>query len=600
MELHYKNSDYYIDVMMRADVPEPSPGLRAEWESMEHADRMAAREEYYQTYTKPMCKEIGIPLSQFGFDHFAGFSFSDVEEYIEFSAFLDLWAKDDRILSISVAIGSMMQSVRATSKCPYDITMADAKNRMGIENDTYSGEGVSIGVLDQYLPDNYNHLGADKYTVYNGNSDVHNHATLVSEIIAGDEGIVPNAHLFFAAADANTLDECVEWLIQQEVSVVNMSMGYRTGTGKYDDYAAYIDYVSRTENILFVISSGNKADDDTTYNVVAPGLSGNSVVVGSSNAQSKVSYFSFYKENSNLQKPDLVACGENIKLTGYFEAHSGTSYAAPFVTGIAAKLVQRSDAIRFNVNFLKAVLLGSCVELSGQDEGHDPIAGAGLVNYENAVEILTNSAYKYGTKGASYAPREIFSQNVEIPSGKSIEIHLSIQLPGEDVEPSPDVYEDLFFSEYEIVLAHINSMGDVTDEDYIVLSWESVDTNTGYLSYTNTGTSTLYAKIKVVLTENNNPNNSEKIAIAVEGYKKHLHTYTSNTTWVPYNATQHRRYCVCMMGYQSQSHTMVYNNILKKNVCSVCGYRAGGTTMEPYDEELPFVPYAKPKNYDIA
>ena len=108
MELHYKNSDYYIDVMMRADVPEPSPGLRAEWESMEHADRMAAREEYYQTYTKPMCKEIGIPLSQFGFDHFAGFSFSDVEEYIEFSAFLDLWAKDDRILSISVAIGSMM------------------------------------------------------------------------------------------------------------------------------------------------------------------------------------------------------------------------------------------------------------------------------------------------------------------------------------------------------------------------------------------------------------------------------------------------------------------------------------------------------------
>ena len=108
MELHYKNTDYYIDVMLRVDVPEPSPELRAEWESMEHEDRIAAYDEYYQTYTKPISKEVGIPLSKFGYYGFAGFSFSDAEEYIEFSTFLDLWAKDDRILSISVAIGSMM------------------------------------------------------------------------------------------------------------------------------------------------------------------------------------------------------------------------------------------------------------------------------------------------------------------------------------------------------------------------------------------------------------------------------------------------------------------------------------------------------------
>ena len=108
MELHYKNTDYYIDVMMRVDVPEPSPELRAEWESMERMDRLSAQNDYYVAHTKPISAEIGIPLSWFTSSPFAGFSFSDAEEYIEFSTFLDLWAKDDRILSISVAIGSMM------------------------------------------------------------------------------------------------------------------------------------------------------------------------------------------------------------------------------------------------------------------------------------------------------------------------------------------------------------------------------------------------------------------------------------------------------------------------------------------------------------
>ena len=125
-----------------------------------------------------------------------------------------------------------------------------------------------------------------------------------------------------------------------------------------------------------IASVGNTGETDGT--VEYPAAFEEVVGVGSVNEKIERSVFS-----ATGEEVELAAPGENIPLTSYWgmlTVGSGTSYAAPHVTAIAALLWARdgqrsSDSIR------------GLLQKSARDLGEKEEYGYGLVDYEYATEI---------------------------------------------------------------------------------------------------------------------------------------------------------------------------------------------------------------------
>lgn len=127
--------------------------------------------------------------------------------------------------------------------------------------------------------------------------------------------------------------------------------------------------------IVVVASAGNKESSSYLY----PASYENVISVGSISSDNQISYFS----NHN-NKVDVVAPGENIytcKKYGQYQYIDGTSFSAPFVSGIAAVL----KAIDPDLSPLE---IEEIIENSATDRGtvgRDNYYGYGVVNFYQAV-----------------------------------------------------------------------------------------------------------------------------------------------------------------------------------------------------------------------
>lgn len=133
----------------------------------------------------------------------------------------------------------------------------------------FKGEGMRVGVLDFGFDGYRQELGKelppeDRFTVQSfiagtaADESGTVHGTAVSEII---HAIAPEAYIVSAAYQTDTeFFAAVDWLVSQNVSIINHSgggeFGPRDGTG--DDADAITNLMNN--NILWVNSSGNSAD----------------------------------------------------------------------------------------------------------------------------------------------------------------------------------------------------------------------------------------------------------------------------------------------------------------------------------------------------
>ena len=119
--------------------------------------------------------------------------------------------------------------------------------------------------------------------------------------------------------------------------VVNMSLGVDIGTTSYNILDEAIA-ASIAEGVIYVVAAGNDGRDVSTY---SPGHVEGVITVGAYNMDGSVSSFSNYGP-----LVDVFAPGENIVSLSHIADEmkhgeailaSGTSYAAPHVTGAAAR-----------------------------------------------------------------------------------------------------------------------------------------------------------------------------------------------------------------------------------------------------------------------
>lgn len=220
----------------------------------------------------------------------------------------------------------------------------------------------------------------------------------------------------------------------QPTNVINSSWGGGEVTAGASAYSMAIDGLARANpRTTFVFSAGNSGPDNGTvgspassYNVISVGSTGNLASITDYSAV--VDYSSrgplAYSDPGRIVESvrhgvDIVAPGTNLFLayytgnpaeTGYYVQTSGTSFAAPLVSGGVSLLESTSyfvPALAFDdrsrdARLMKAVLLNSADKLAGWDNGQhldpagsdtvittqalDPAQGAGQLNLIRAFD----------------------------------------------------------------------------------------------------------------------------------------------------------------------------------------------------------------------
>lgn len=241
---------------------------------------------------------------------------------------------------------------------------------------------VKVAVLDSGIDmhdEFYTRQWVDFSDTVNGYkpTDNNGHGTMVAGPIAarisgfGMEGIASEAELYSVKildkeneASVSTVVKAIEWCIQNDMDVINMSFGM-------DSYSEILaDAVKKAYNndILMVAAAGNDVKQ-----MQYPARFSEVLSVGSINSKLETSEFS---DNSQT---DLAAPGEDVQSTGFLGSYtkvSGTSLAAAHVTGVAAAV--KSADTSLTASQLMEVLKGSAVSLGADGK---------LVNYENAVAL---------------------------------------------------------------------------------------------------------------------------------------------------------------------------------------------------------------------
>lgn len=244
-----------------------------------------------------------------------------------------------------------------------------------------SGDGVKVGVLDTgiRIHEDLRIMGGWNFINNSSNySDDHGHGTHVAGIIAalnnnvGVVGVAPECQLYAlkvldknGVAKWSTVAKAIDWAMSNKLNILNMSFGGLSGSKAIEKAI----YKANKSGILLVAAAGN----DGIKQVFYPAKYASVIAVGATDSNNNIASFSNWGEDI-----ELVAPGVNIYSTytanGY-QSLSGTSMAAPHVTGVAA-LVLSQDRKLTNVN-IREQLKSTTIDLGVN--GYDSTYGYGLV-----------------------------------------------------------------------------------------------------------------------------------------------------------------------------------------------------------------------------
>jgi len=226
-----------------------------------------------------------------------------------------------------------------------------------------TGEGIKIAILDTGVdfehPDlkvsvqrSYNAIDQDEPPI-----DDNGHGTQVTGIISavhndfGVAGIAPGAEIFtvkvldkFGEGTIESIIKGIDWCIDQEVQIINMSFAL-----KNEDISLKQAIQRATDaGIILVSSGGNTSGGMVGYpasdmNVISVTSVDKNLLIGDASPFGKIDFSS--------PGVDIITTG----LSGGYEKVTGTSFAAPHITGTIALFLSNDNEFPVNqaVEYLK-------------------------------------------------------------------------------------------------------------------------------------------------------------------------------------------------------------------------------------------------------
>ena len=318
------------------------------------------------------------------------------------------------------------------------------------------GDGVTVAVIDSGIdtthPDLKGKVTAHKNFISDDEDDKDyvGHGTHVASTIAGTgalsegkyQGVAPHAKLIDAkvcglsACPESAIIEGMEWAAEQGARIINMSLGGSDSPGE-DLIEQTLNSLSEKHGALFVAAAGN--DFVFGFTVGSPASAEKALAVGALDPKELPTEFSQRGLMGDVAlKPELVAPGVDITaarsnfmkggkgpMEGYFTA-SGTSMAAPHVSGAAALLSQQHPD--WKADQLKAVLMGSAQLLDGQSA---LAQGAGLVNIPAALELQLHAepaAVSFGRQAWPHGDDKVIERTLKLHNDSDAELKVDLAI----------------------------------------------------------------------------------------------------------------------------------------------------------------------------
>jgi subtilisin family serine protease len=322
----------------------------------------------------------------------------------------------------------------------------------------YEGSGVQVAVLDTGVDATHPDLDGkvkesqDFSGSPSGTEDHFGHGTHVAATIAGTgagaggtrKGVAPKADLLVGKVlgdDGYGYDSWIiagmEWAASEGAKVVNMSLGGGPTDGT-DPLSQAVNDITAQTGTLFVVSAGNEGADET---VGTPGAAASALTVGAVDRADKLADFSSRgpRLGDSGLKPEITAPGVDIiaaRATGtamgspvdnLYTAASGTSMAAPHVTGAAVLLAQQHPD--WKADQLKNALVSTA---KTQPDQTVYAQGAGRVDLTRAVaqKVTATGVADFGLQTtADLSSRTVTYRN---DSGSPVTLTLSLQVTNLD------------------------------------------------------------------------------------------------------------------------------------------------------------------------